>query len=43
VVYGEVDRERVRQARLTNPVLRDERIDFTIRELRRIQNGEDQE
>jgi len=36
LVVGEVDTERVRQARLNNPVLRDERIDLTMRELDRI-------
>jgi predicted amidohydrolase len=36
LVTGEVDTERVRQARLTNPILREERLDLTARELRRI-------
>jgi len=38
LLVGELDFERVRQARLTNPILREERIDLTIRELSRIQN-----
>lgn len=36
LVVGEVDLERVRQARLSNPILRDEKIDLTRRELGRI-------
>jgi len=36
LVLGEIDFERVRQARLSNPVLRDEKIDLTRRELGRI-------
>jgi predicted amidohydrolase len=36
LVVGEMDTERIREARLANPVLRDERLDLTIRELRRI-------
>ena len=32
----DVDPERVREARLSNPVLRDEKLDVTIRELQRI-------
>jgi predicted amidohydrolase len=36
LVVGEVDVERVRQARLINPVLREEKLDLTARELRRI-------
>jgi predicted amidohydrolase len=39
LVYAQIDWERVRQARLANPVLREERIDLTIRELTRIQSG----
>ncbi len=39
LVVGEFDRGRVRQARLTNPVLRDEKLDLTARELRRIAAG----
>ncbi len=36
LVVGEVDFERVRQARLSNPILRDEKIELTCRELGRI-------
>jgi predicted amidohydrolase len=36
LVVGEIDLERVRQARLSNPVLRDEKLDLTRRELGRI-------
>ncbi len=36
LVAGEIDLERVRQARLSNPILRDEKIDLTRRELGRI-------
>ncbi len=36
LVVGEVDFERVRQARLSNPILRDEKIELTRRELGRI-------
>jgi predicted amidohydrolase len=39
IVHAELQLERVRQARLANPVLREERIDLTIRELSRIQGG----
>lgn len=35
------DEERVRQARLSNPVLREEKIDLTVRELGRILSGAD--
>jgi predicted amidohydrolase len=38
----EVDLERVRQARLSNPVLREEKLDLTARELQRLlANGDD--
>jgi predicted amidohydrolase len=36
LVVGEVDFEKVRQARLSNPILRDEKIELTRRELGRI-------
>jgi len=36
LVVGEAHLERVRQARLSNPVLRDEKVDLTRRELGRI-------
>lgn len=39
LVVGEVDVERVRQARLMNPVLREENLDLTARELWRIASG----
>ena len=39
IVHADLHFERVRQARLANPVLREERIDLTIRELTRIQTG----
>lgn len=39
LVIGDFDRERVRRARLTNPILREERMDLTIRELERIRSG----
>lgn len=41
LVRCELSREPVRQARLSNPVLRDERIDLTVRELGRIASRED--
>lgn len=37
----EVDPERVRQARLSNPVLREEKLDLTIREMQRLVSGEE--
>lgn len=36
LLVADLDFERVREARLSNPVLRDERIDLTVRELRRL-------
>lgn len=36
LLVAELDPERVRQARLSNPVLREERLDLTVRELQRI-------
>jgi len=36
LLVAELDDERVRQARLSNPVLREERLDLTVRELQRI-------
>jgi predicted amidohydrolase len=36
LVVGEIDFEKVRQARLSNPILRDEKIELTRRELGRI-------
>ena len=36
----EVDPERVRQARLSNPVLREEKLDLTVRETQRLLSGE---
>jgi len=36
LLVAELDLERVRQARLSNPVLREERLDLTIRELSRV-------
>lgn len=39
MVIGSFDRERIRQARLTNPILREERMDLTLRELERIRSG----
>lgn len=43
LVTCELSSEPVRQARLVNPILRDERIDLTVRELRRIAGGEEEE
>jgi hypothetical protein len=31
-----IDRREVRRERIANPLLRDERLDFTLRELKRI-------
>ena len=39
----DVDPERVRQARLSNPVLREEKLDLTVRETQRLLSGEDEE
>lgn len=39
----EVDPERVRQARLSNPVLREEKLDLTVRETLRLLSGEEEE
>jgi predicted amidohydrolase len=39
----EVDPERVRQARLSNPVLREEKLDLTVRESLRLLSGEEEE
>jgi len=36
LLVADIDPERVREARLSNPVLREERADLTIRELQRI-------
>lgn len=36
LLVADLDFERVREARLSNPVLRDEKIDLTVRELRRL-------
>lgn len=36
LLVAEIDSEKAREARLSNPVLRDEKIDVTIRELQRI-------
>jgi N-carbamoylputrescine amidase len=37
----DVDLERVRQARLSNPVLREEKLDLTARELQRLLSDDD--
>jgi predicted amidohydrolase len=39
LVVGEIDDDLVRQARLTNPILREEKLDLTARELQRIATG----
>lgn len=39
----DVDPEAVRQARLSNPVLREEKLDLTVRETGRLLSGEDEE
>ena len=39
----DVDPERVRQARLSNPVLREEKLDLTVRESRRLLSGDEDE
>lgn len=39
----DVDPERVRQARLSNPVLREEKLDLTVRESRRLLSGDEEE
>jgi predicted amidohydrolase len=39
----DVDPEQVRQARLSNPVLREEKLDLTVRELQRLLAGEESE
>jgi predicted amidohydrolase len=39
----DVDPERVRQARLSNPVLREEKLDLTVRETLRLLSGEEEE
>jgi NAD+ synthase (glutamine-hydrolysing) len=39
LVVGEIDDANVRQARLANPVLREERLELTIHELQRILGG----
>jgi predicted amidohydrolase len=39
----DVDPEAVRQARLSNPVLREEKLDLTVRESLRLLSGEDEE
>jgi NAD+ synthase (glutamine-hydrolysing) len=36
LVVADIDLERVREARLSNPVLREEKIDVTVRELQRL-------
>lgn len=36
LVFADIDDSEVRQARLANPVLRDERIELTVRELQRV-------
>jgi predicted amidohydrolase len=36
LLVADLDFERVREARLSNPVLRDEKIDLTVRELQRL-------
>jgi predicted amidohydrolase len=36
LIVGEIDLERVREARLASPILREEKLDITIRELQRI-------
>ena len=36
LVVATIDTERVRHARVTNPVLRDEKLDLSIREMQRI-------
>lgn len=41
LLVADVDPERVREARLSNPVLRDERLDVTVRELQRILDDPD--
>jgi len=41
LVIADIDPERVREARLSNPVLRDERLDVTVRELQRILDDPD--
>jgi predicted amidohydrolase len=42
LVVAGFDEEHVRQARLSNPVLREEKIDLTVRELRRLASGEEE-
>lgn len=42
LLLADYDDERVRQARLSNPVLREEKIDLTVRELRRLASGGDE-
>ena len=39
----DVDPEAVRQARLSNPVLREEKLDLTLRETGRLLSGEEEE
>ena len=41
LVTATVDPERVREARLSNPVLREEKLDVTVRELQRLLAGEE--
>jgi len=40
LLVTDIDPERVRQARLSNPVLREEKLDLTVRELQRLLGGE---
>lgn len=39
----DIDPEQVRQARLSNPVLREEKLDLTVREMQRLLSGEEEE
>ena len=39
----DIDPEHVRQARLSNPVLREEKLDLTVREMQRLLSGEEEE
>lgn len=43
LLVTDFDEERVRQARLSNPVLREEKIDLTVRELGRLVGGDDED
>lgn len=37
LAVGEIDTDRIRRSRILNPLLRDEKLDLTVRELQRIQ------